>query len=111
MRLSLFVNQKFSVRSFLVVFHLYSTQLGLPQVAWVAAAGAGVNMDLVCVSCYYCHTRYTILREREREISHMTRVKVEGKSHREKDVSVSSSKVYDLGRRGLLRTRCYVVFL
>ena len=73
----------------------------------MAAAGAGVNMDSVCVSCYYCHTLYNF----EREIRHMTRVKVEGKSHREKDVSFSSSKVYLLVRRGLLRTRCYFVFL
>jgi hypothetical protein len=41
----------------------------------------------------------------------MTIVKVEGKSHGEKDVSFSSSKVYLLVRRGLLRTRCYSVFL
>jgi hypothetical protein len=64
-------------RSFLVVFHLYSARLGLPPSRLGGGAGGGGKYGFsLCFLLLLSHTLYNF----EREISHMTRVKVEGKS-------------------------------
>ena len=65
------------MRSFLVVFHQYSAQLGLLLSRLGGGAGGGGKYGFsLCFLLLLSHTLYNF----EREISHMTRVKVEGKS-------------------------------